>query len=47
MGKRVTIVLDLDLIKKLRLIQAKEIQQTNQSTSFSKIINDQLRKKAK
>ena len=47
MGKRVTVILDLDLIKKLRLIQAKQIQQTTQSVSFSKIVNEQLQKKVK
>lgn len=47
MGKRVTVILDLDLIKKLRLIQVKQIQQTTQSVSFSKIVNEQLQKKVK
>ena len=47
MGKRVTVILDLDLIKKLRLIKVKQIQQTTQSVSFSKIVNEQLQKKVK
>ncbi|MGY5150434.1 MAG: hypothetical protein ACW9W3_10260 [Candidatus Nitrosopumilus sp. bin_68KS] len=42
--KRVTIVLDEDLIKKLRIKQAKLIQQTNGSTSFSYVISEELRK---
>ena len=44
MSERITIVLDDDLIKKLREKQAKEIQKTLTSVSFSKIINDILRK---
>ena len=44
-SKRVTIMLDDDLDKKLRLLQAKLIQSTNQSVSFSEVINDLLRKK--
>ena len=47
MKKRVTVMLDLDLVKKLRLIQAKQIKQTKQSASFSKIVNQQLQKKVK
>jgi 4-hydroxy-3-methylbut-2-enyl diphosphate reductase IspH len=42
--KRVTIVLDEDLIKKLRIKQAKLIQQTNLSTSFSQVISQELKK---
>jgi len=44
MKKRITIVLDDKLYKKLRVIQAKEIQKTNKSVSFSKIINKLLQK---
>ena len=44
-SKRVTIMLDDDLDKKLRLLQAKLIQSTNKSVSFSEVINDLLRKK--
>ncbi len=44
MSEKITIVIDDDLIKKLRLKQAKEIQKTLESVSFSKIINDILRK---
>jgi len=46
MAKRVTIMLDDDLDKKLRVIQAKLIQSTNKSVSFSEVINETLRKKA-
>ncbi len=44
MAKRVTIMIDDDLDKKVRLKQAKLIQKTNSSVSFSKVINDTIRK---
>ncbi len=44
MSKKVTIVIDDDLDKKLRQRQAKMIQQNNQSYSYSKTINGILRK---
>jgi len=44
MAKRITIVLDDDIDKKLRLLQAKAIQNTNSSVSFSKIMNEVLAK---
>jgi len=44
MGKRVTIVIDDDLNKKLRLLQAKIIHQKHVSYSFSKVLNESLRK---
>jgi hypothetical protein len=47
MSKRVTIVIDEDLDKKLRLRQAKMIQQTESSCSYSKVMNDVLRKTLK
>jgi predicted transcriptional regulator len=47
MGKRVTIMLDDDLDKKLHLIQAKAIQSTSSSVSYSQVINETLRKKLK
>jgi hypothetical protein len=43
MGKRITIMLDDDLDKKLRLIQAKAIQNTARSVSFSTVLNKTLR----
>ncbi len=45
MSKRVTIVIDDDLDKKIRLRQAKMIQHTQSSCSYSKILNEALRKK--
>ncbi len=44
MTKRITIMLDEDLFKKLRILQSKKIVQTEKSVSFSKIINYTLRK---
>ena len=47
MSKRVTIVIDEDLDKKLRLRQAKRIQQELSTYSFSKMLNETLRKSLK
>ena len=47
MAKRITIMLDDDLDKKLRIIQAKAIQNTTSSVSFSAVINETLRNKLK
>jgi len=45
--KRVTIIVDSDLDKKLRLIQAKQIVKENKSVSYSSVVNDSLRKALK
>ena len=45
MGKRVTVVLDDDVYEKLRKLQAKKIQESAKSVSFSSVINDSLIKK--
>jgi len=47
MSKRITIMIDDDLDKKLRLIQAKEITKTSSSISYSQVVNDMLRKQLK
>ena len=47
MAKRITIMLDDDLDKKLRLLQAKQIRDTSKSASFSRVLNDVLRKTLK
>ncbi len=47
MSKRITQMLDDDLEKKLSGIQAKEIHSTASSVSFSKVINEVLRKSLK
>jgi len=45
MANRITVVLDDDNIKKLRILQAKKIRESTKSVSFSRVINDVLRKK--
>ena len=40
-------MIDDDLDKKVRVIQAKQIQKTNSSVSYSKTINEILRKHLK
>ena len=47
MSKRITILIDEDLDKKLRSLQAKLILETSSSISYSQIINDTLRKSIK
>ena len=47
MAKRITIMIDDDLDKKVRLVQAKQIAKTSSSVSFSQVINDTLRKQLK
>ncbi|QUC64746.1 hypothetical protein NsoK4_00165 [Nitrosopumilus sp. K4] len=44
MSKRVTIMIDDDLDKKIRMRQAKLIQTEQASYSYSKVLNDTLRK---
>lgn len=44
MSKRVTIMIDDDLDKELRILQAKMIQKENKSVSYSKVVNITLRK---
>ncbi len=44
MSKRITIVLDDELVKKLRSIQSKKIAKSKGSISFSSVVNDELRK---
>ena len=47
MGKRITIMIDDKLDKKLRTLQAKIIQKENISCSYSKVVNDVIRKNLK
>jgi hypothetical protein len=47
MSKRITIMIDEDIDKKLRLIQAKQITKTSSSVSFSQVINEAIRKQLK
>jgi len=44
MAKRITVVLDDELVKKLRNVQSKKISKSKKSISFSRVINDELRK---
>ena len=43
-ARRVTIMMDEDLDKKIRMRQAKMIQQEQKSYSYSKVVNETLRK---
>ncbi len=47
MSKRITIMIDDDLDKKLRTYQAKQIEQMQKTYSYSKAINDILQKSLK
>ena len=44
MAKRITVMIDNELDKKLRQLQAKLIQQEQSSYSYSKVINETIRK---
>ena len=44
MSKRVTIMIDDDLDKKLRMRQAKLIQPEQSSYSYSRVLNEVIRK---
>ncbi len=44
MGKRITVVLDDDLVKKLHEKQSKLIKESLKSVSFSTVINQTVRK---
>ena len=41
--KRVTVMISEDLDKKLHMLQAKRIQNTNKSISYSQILNECIR----
>jgi len=47
MAKRITIMLDDELVKKLHEAQAKQIKETSESVSFSAVLNATLRKHLK
>jgi len=44
MAERITIMLNSDIVKKIRRLQAKKITETTSSVSFSRIINEVLEK---
>ncbi len=43
-SERVTVVLEIELVKKLHDKQAKQIKDSIKSVSFSKVVNDVIRK---
>jgi len=47
MAKKITIMLDDDLLKKLHEIQAKQIKQSTKAVSFSHVLSEVLRKSLK
>lgn len=47
MSKRITVMIDDEVIEKLRILQAKQIKETSSAVSFSQIINDTLKKNLK
>jgi len=47
MPRRITVVLDDELVKKLRIIQSKKISKLTEHVSFSRVINEELRKALK
>ena len=47
MAKRITIMLDDNLVKKLHEMQAKQIRESKKSVSFSRVLNEVLRKALK
>jgi predicted transcriptional regulator len=46
-SKRVTIMLEDDLVKKIHDIQARQIKETSGSISFSAVLNQVIRKNFK
>jgi len=47
MSKRITIMLDDDLLRKLYELQAKQIKDSTKSVSFSCVLNEVVRKNLK
>jgi len=47
MSKKVSVVLDDDVAKKLRYIQSKKISKSTKYVGFSRVTNDVLRKALK
>ncbi len=42
MSERITVMIDEDLVKKIRNRQAKKIRETASSVSFSSVLNEML-----
>jgi hypothetical protein len=47
MPKRITVMLEDEVVQKLRKLQAKQIQDSSSSISLSKVINETLKKNMK
>ncbi|WP_179371136.1 hypothetical protein [Nitrosopumilus ureiphilus] len=47
MGKRITVIIDDGIVKKLREKQAKKIKESSESVSFSRVLNEALRNSMK
>jgi len=47
MRRRITIMMDSELHKKIRNLQAQQIKKTNSSVSFSKVVDQLLAKSIK
>ncbi len=47
MAKRITITLDDDMNKKLHELQEKQIKDSKKAVSFSRVLNETLRKNLK
>ncbi len=47
MAKRITIMLDDDLVRKIHEIQSKQIKQSTKAVSFSRVLNEVARKSLK
>lgn len=44
MSKRITVMIDDDIERKVRLIQSRRIDKENSAISFSRTLNDELKK---
>ena len=42
MGRRITIMIEDENFKKLRILQSKLLKQTDSSVSFSRVLNDTI-----
>ena len=42
--KRISVVVDEDIVKKLKHLQAKKLLKADGNVSFSQVVNDQLKK---
>lgn len=47
MPKRITVMLEDEIVQKLRKLQAKQIQDSSSSVSLSKVINETIKKNLK